>query len=100
MSAGWAYSPTDDLVLVASRRRSAKLTAAAAAGGGKESHVLHVLVHAVDGDAYGGRTQNGRWAAANPGWREEARADGPNASKRHRVAAFADEAPGAFAVAA
>ena len=29
----------------------------------------YVLVHAVDGDAYGygGRTQNGRWAAANPG---------------------------------
>lgn len=28
----------------------------------------YVLVHAVDGDAYGygGRTQNGRWAAANP----------------------------------
>ncbi|WP_043334925.1 4-oxalocrotonate tautomerase [Belnapia moabensis] len=32
----------------------------------KESYVL---VHAADGDAYGygGRTQNGRWAAANPG---------------------------------
>jgi 4-oxalocrotonate tautomerase len=29
----------------------------------------YVLVHAVDGDAYGygGRTQNGRWAAAYPG---------------------------------
>ncbi|ONG43410.1 4-oxalocrotonate tautomerase [Pseudoroseomonas deserti] len=29
----------------------------------------YVLVHAVDGDAYGygGRTQNGRWAAAHPG---------------------------------
>ncbi len=29
----------------------------------------YVLVHAVEGDAYGygGRTQNGRWAAANPG---------------------------------
>lgn len=29
----------------------------------------YVFVHAVDGDAYGygGRTQNGRWAAANPG---------------------------------
>ncbi|QND66395.1 4-oxalocrotonate tautomerase family protein [Mesorhizobium loti] len=29
----------------------------------------YVLVHAVDGDAYGygGRTQNGRWAASNPG---------------------------------
>lgn len=29
----------------------------------------YVLVHAVDGDAYGygGRTQNGRWAEANPG---------------------------------
>jgi len=29
----------------------------------------YVLVHAVDGDTYGygGRTQNGRWAAANPG---------------------------------
>lgn len=29
----------------------------------------YVLVHAVDGDAYGygGRTQNGRWAAVNPG---------------------------------
>jgi len=29
----------------------------------------YVLVHAVDGDAYGygGRTQNGRWAVANPG---------------------------------
>ena len=29
----------------------------------------YVLVHAVDGDAYGygGRTQNGRWASANPG---------------------------------
>jgi 4-oxalocrotonate tautomerase len=29
----------------------------------------YVLVHAADGDAYGfgGRTQNGRWAAANPG---------------------------------
>lgn len=29
----------------------------------------YVLVHAVDGDAYGygGRTQNGRWAAARPG---------------------------------
>lgn len=29
----------------------------------------YVLVHSVDGDAYGfgGRTQNGRWAAANPG---------------------------------
>lgn len=29
----------------------------------------YALVHAVDGDAYGygGRTQNGRWAAANPG---------------------------------
>jgi 4-oxalocrotonate tautomerase len=29
----------------------------------------YVLVHAVDGDAYGygGRTQNGRWSAANPG---------------------------------
>lgn len=28
----------------------------------------YVLVHAVDGDAYGygGRTQNGRWAVANP----------------------------------
>ena len=29
----------------------------------------YVLVHAVDGDAYGygGRTQNGRWAETNPG---------------------------------
>lgn len=29
----------------------------------------YVFVHAVDGDAYGygGRTQSGRWAAANPG---------------------------------
>ena len=29
----------------------------------------YVLVHAVDGDAYGygGRTQNGRWAEAHPG---------------------------------
>ena len=29
----------------------------------------YVLVHGVDGDAYGygGRTQNGRWAAAHPG---------------------------------
>ncbi|MBL6456852.1 tautomerase family protein [Belnapia sp. T6] len=29
----------------------------------------YILVHAVDGDAYGygGRTQNGRWAAAQPG---------------------------------
>lgn len=29
----------------------------------------YVFVHATDGDAYGygGRTQNGRWAAANPG---------------------------------
>lgn len=29
----------------------------------------YVFVHAVDGDAYGygGRTQNGRWAAAHPG---------------------------------
>ncbi|MGY4395454.1 4-oxalocrotonate tautomerase [Sphingomonas sp. UYAg733] len=29
----------------------------------------YVYVHAADGDAYGfgGRTQNGRWAAANPG---------------------------------
>jgi len=29
----------------------------------------YVLVHAVDADAYGygGRTQNGRWAAAHPG---------------------------------
>ena len=29
----------------------------------------YVLVHAVDGDAYGygGRTQNARWAEANPG---------------------------------
>ncbi|WP_430911025.1 tautomerase family protein [Methylobacterium sp. sgz302541] len=29
----------------------------------------YVLVHAADGDAYGygGRTQNGRWAAAQPG---------------------------------
>lgn len=29
----------------------------------------YVLVHAVDGDAYGygGRTQNARWAAAHPG---------------------------------
>ena len=29
----------------------------------------YVLVQAVDGDAYGygGRTQNGRWAVANPG---------------------------------
>ena len=29
----------------------------------------YVLVHAVDGDAYGygGRTQNGRWAAVHPG---------------------------------
>jgi 4-oxalocrotonate tautomerase len=29
----------------------------------------YVFVHAVDGDAYGygGRTQNGRWAVANPG---------------------------------
>ncbi len=29
----------------------------------------YVFVHAADGDAYGygGRTQNGRWAAANPG---------------------------------
>jgi 4-oxalocrotonate tautomerase len=29
----------------------------------------YVLVHAVDGDAYGygGRSQNGRWALANPG---------------------------------
>ena len=29
----------------------------------------YVLVHAADGDAYGygGRTQNGRWAAENPG---------------------------------
>jgi 4-oxalocrotonate tautomerase len=29
----------------------------------------YVLVHAADGDAYGygGRTQNGRWAAAHPG---------------------------------
>jgi len=29
----------------------------------------YALVHAVDGDAYGygGRTQNGRWAAAHPG---------------------------------
>ncbi len=29
----------------------------------------YVHVHATDGDAYGygGRTQNGRWAAANPG---------------------------------
>ena len=29
----------------------------------------YVFVHAADGDAYGygGRTQNGRWAVANPG---------------------------------
>ncbi|KQP07585.1 4-oxalocrotonate tautomerase [Methylobacterium sp. Leaf99] len=29
----------------------------------------YVFVHAVDGDTYGygGRTQNGRWAVANPG---------------------------------
>ena len=29
----------------------------------------YVLVHAVEGDSYGygGRTQNGRWAAAHPG---------------------------------
>ena len=29
----------------------------------------YAFVHAVDGDAYGygGRTQNGRWAVANPG---------------------------------
>jgi 4-oxalocrotonate tautomerase len=29
----------------------------------------YVLVHAADGDAYGygGRTQNGRWAASHPG---------------------------------
>jgi 4-oxalocrotonate tautomerase len=29
----------------------------------------YVVVHATDGDAYGygGRTQNGRWAVANPG---------------------------------
>ena len=29
----------------------------------------YVLMHAVDGDAYGygGRTQNGRWAVAHPG---------------------------------
>lgn len=32
----------------------------------------YVLVHAVDGDAYGygGRTQNGRWSSAHPGLSE------------------------------
>lgn len=29
----------------------------------------YILTHAIDGDSYGygGRTQNGRWAAAHPG---------------------------------
>ena len=36
---------------------------------GKCHEECYVLVHAADGDAYGygGRTQNGRWAAAHPG---------------------------------
>ena len=36
---------------------------------GPQHEESYVLVHAVDGDTYGygGRTQNGRWAAANPG---------------------------------
>ena len=36
---------------------------------GKLHEECYVLVHAADGDAYGygGRTQNGRWAAAHPG---------------------------------
>ena len=36
---------------------------------GRLHEECYVLVHAADGDAYGygGRTQNGRWAAAHPG---------------------------------
>lgn len=36
---------------------------------GKLHRECYVFVHAVDGDAYGygGRTQNGRWAASHPG---------------------------------
>lgn len=36
---------------------------------GKVHDESYVLVHAVDGDAYGygGRTQNARWASAHPG---------------------------------
>lgn len=36
---------------------------------GTTNEESYALVHAVDGDAYGfgGRTQNGRWSAANPG---------------------------------
>ena len=36
---------------------------------GKLHEECYVLVHAADGDAYGygGRTQNGRWAASHPG---------------------------------
>lgn len=36
---------------------------------GRLHEECYVLVHAADGDAYGygGRTQNGRWAASHPG---------------------------------
>ncbi|MDR4306687.1 4-oxalocrotonate tautomerase family protein [Chelatococcus sambhunathii] len=55
------------------KAETARFVQAAFEGLGQLLGPLHeesyVLVHAVDGDAYGygGRTQNGRWAAANPG---------------------------------
>lgn len=84
---GWFISgkrPTDaglsafwlDIKITAGTNTKADTTSfVSAAFAGMEALIgpLHeecyVFVHAVDGDAYGygGRTQNGRWAAANPG---------------------------------
>jgi 4-oxalocrotonate tautomerase len=55
------------------KAETARFVAAAFARMGEILGPLHeesyVLVHAADGDAYGygGRTQNGRWAEAQPG---------------------------------
>ncbi|MBM0207216.1 4-oxalocrotonate tautomerase family protein [Micromonospora sp. STR1s_5] len=84
---GWFIAgkrPTDaglsafwlDIKITAGTNTKAETTSfvqAAFAGMGELIGPLHeecyVFVHAVDGDGYGygGRTQNGRWAVANPG---------------------------------
>ncbi|KQO59674.1 MULTISPECIES: 4-oxalocrotonate tautomerase family protein [unclassified Methylobacterium] len=65
-----------DIKITAGTNTKAETTAfvqAAFAGMARLIGPLHAecyaFVHAVDGDAYGygGRTQNGRWAVANPG---------------------------------
>jgi len=71
LSASWM-----DIKMTAGTNTKGETTAFVAAAFAAMTGILgplheetHVLVHAADGDpyGYGGRTRNGRWAAAHPG---------------------------------